>query len=148
MKNYIWIGIGLALIVVLFYFIAWNGDFSSFRYSRNLGCGTFSEQRTREICSSLERYSEYEWFGHAMVSAGYRVTFETARKTWCELDIRSEDRDLLEKISRNYHFDARIQNGFDYLLRILNGKERPDPKNQDIFYPGTSGYILEKGCAL
>lgn len=133
----------LALVVVFVFII---DGIKPFRYSKNLKCDSFAEQRDVQICQSIENGSEYTCCGHAIFSPGYRTTFETARRVWCDLKITSADRFLLERMSNSYQFDARLQNGGSFLLRILDGIEKPDPTQQDIFTPGTQDYILKNGC--
>jgi len=146
-KNIISASLFLVFSFTIFFFLV-AGDFESWRYSRNMHCDKLGEGRTLEICKSIEKWSEYSYYGHAMYSFGYRATPETARRVWCEVGITFADKPLLGKMAYDLNLDPRMQTGTSFLLSLLEGIENPtpDPARQDIFTPGAPGYVLEKGC--
>lgn len=116
MKKKVIFGVLFIVAVVLLWLVTW-GDFDEWRYSKNLHCMTFQNSRKVEICKSIEKYQEYEFFGHAMISAGYRANFTTAKKAWCELSITEPDLSLLKGMQ--IEGPMQLQNGSDMLLSML-----------------------------
>ncbi|HSE34619.1 MAG TPA: hypothetical protein VLB83_00720 [Candidatus Paceibacterota bacterium] len=144
-KKHLLIGVGVIFALVLGAMLL-VGDAKSFRYSKNLNCEQFADARESEVCRSAEKWQEYTCCGHAIFSPGYRTTFVTAKHAWCELAITASDRPLLDRMKNDYSLDPRLSNIADFLVRTLNGIERPEQESGSIFSPGASGYILEGGC--
>lgn len=88
---------------------------------------------------------EYEFFGHAIPSFGYKVTFNTLRNAWCELNIKQSDLAILKEISRLR--DWRVANGADDLLRLYYQVNNLDQEDKtSVFNPTNPSYILRDGC--
>lgn len=86
-------------------------------------CNQEATQRARAICHSLEQEMQWEWLGHAIVSPGYRVGFESVRKTYCRLPILAEDTATLVALATSHWGvgmrDVQIENGARWLLYLL-----------------------------
>jgi hypothetical protein len=117
-KRVIFIMIFLATIALLW--VVAFGDFAEWRYSKNLHCMTFQNSRKVEICKSIEKYQEYGLFGHATISAGYRSSFATARKAWCELTLTEADLTLLKDMQYDYSISPQLMNGSGMLYGLLD----------------------------
>ena len=105
--------------------------------SRNLKCDEEAKPRAQAICRALEREMQWELFGHAIVSPSFRVTFDSARKTYCRLPIRAEDTGtLVDMVLALGHRaggmrDVQIENGARWLLFLLGPsalKNFPSPE--------------------
>jgi hypothetical protein len=135
-------------------------------YSHDLGCADYTG-RAGEICRSLSREMQWEWLGHAIVSPGWRVTFQTMRQVYCKNAITTKDIPALKEMAGYEPFkmiDARLENGAVGLLTLL--RTRPETKAADIpdsafdahsgimyaigtnsiFNPQNPSYILRGGC--
>jgi hypothetical protein len=95
-------------------------------YTRNLSCDKRFAARELAICKALERELEWIWTGHAIISPGYRTTFESARRIFCSLPISARDtRSLVmiavsaERPSTMTFADAQLANGSRVLLNLL-----------------------------
>ena len=100
--------------------------FAASLYSRNPSCERWLEARTNEICKTLEREMEWTWTGHAILAPSFRVTFETARRTYCALPIAANDAATLvemvlalERKPDRTMSSAQIGNGGRFLLNLL-----------------------------
>lgn len=119
----------VAIVFLFLFWLLAFGDAEPWRYSKNLSCssklgnlktlfeysskneidGTITTRpitslekaRMSEICRTLEKHLEYEFFGHAIVSFGYRATFNTARKAWCEITPTQSDANVLKNMEMN-----------------------------------------------
>jgi hypothetical protein len=60
-------------------------------YTRNLSCDRWAAPREQEICKALAREMQSTWTGHAIISPGFRVTFETVKQVYCALSVSPED---------------------------------------------------------
>jgi hypothetical protein len=151
----------------LFWLLAF-GDAEPWRYSKNLSCssklednkifieyssktdiaGTITSHpitslekaRMLEICRTLEKHLEYKFFGHAIVSFGYRATFNTARKTWCELTPMQSDANVLKNMEMNGIDGAWM------LWNLLDSQTSSDPTQYGILNMRGSDSILKDGC--
>jgi hypothetical protein len=113
---------------------------------RQIDCSTFDSGRAGAICRALGDNLEFEWLGHAIIAPGYKASFETAGRVYCEQKIGADDLPALEKLLDSP--DWRIRNGADFLIRLLTGHDShgtPEPETS-IFNPGNPGYLLKDGC--
>jgi hypothetical protein len=148
----------VAIIILLTLFAFWgvvSGDLRDFRYSRNLLCDQISDTRESEICRSIERNQNYEFFGHAIISFGYQVSFDGARRAWCELNIQGTDEALLKRMSyKNYvdshsNSDMRLSDGATILSHLLDAQLHPNPDLypvNSIYSPQSPDYLLKVPC--
>ncbi len=84
--------------------------------------------------------------GHAMISPGWRVTWNALRRVYCDEKIGSADLPLLETLKRGS--DWRLRDGIDGLIRLAgsgNGLVHEDENS--IFNPSNPQYLLKNGCA-
>lgn len=157
----------VTVFLFLFWLLAF-GDTEPWRYSKNLSCSSKLESlnilfefppnneiggtitihpitslekaRMSEICSTLEKHLEYESFGHAIVSFGYRATFNTARKAWCELTPTQSDANVLKNMEMNGIDGAWM------LWNLLDSQTSLDPTQYGILNMRGSDSILKGGC--
>lgn len=113
------------IIIGLVWLVMW-GDFAEWRYSKDLHCDSFQNVRQTEICKSLEKYQEYTFTGHAIVSAGYRPTFTTATRAWCELSLTETDLQLLDKLQYELVGHNELSTGASMLFNMLDTKLNPE----------------------
>jgi hypothetical protein len=121
-------------------------NLAPWRYSRHMKCGELTEERARDICGSIERNLEYTWFGHAIISPGYRSTWKTVIAVWCEQQIKREDMNELHALSDAE--DWRLASASESLLRLLTGNDQygyPEAETS-IFNPSNPSYLLRDGC--
>ena len=132
--NYLFI---LVLLITPIYFArAEKGGFPD----RKLKCGDYISERAKVICRMFEAEMEWTWTGHAIISPGWRVTWETDRKVWCKAHIKDADTSVLTELSRSKDF--RLENGASAMLRLLHGERDPT----SIFNPENPSYLLRGGC--
>jgi len=66
---------------------------------------------------------EWTWTGHAIISPGYRVTWESLRRVFCSLHIDSRDtRGLVHLVvwyRKGEWNDSRLEDGATSLLKLL-----------------------------
>jgi hypothetical protein len=89
---------------------------------------------------------QFEWLGHAIIAPGYKVTFETVRRVYCEQEVSTDDLPALGQLMNAA--DWRIRNGGDFLIRLVTGHDpygTPEPETS-IFNPGNASYLLKDGC--
>jgi len=114
--------------------------------SRDLGCPGVPDERGRMICRRLQQEMEWTWTGHAILSPGWRVTFQSVRRTFCAAGISDRDISALEALQQTTR-DWRAQSGADFLLRLLrnsNGSAHEDVNS--IFNAANPSYLLSGGC--
>jgi hypothetical protein len=134
-------------------------------YSRNLHCDEFELVRTRTICHALEREMKWEWFGHAIISPGWRPTFKGAAHVFCALSVDVTDIPAIIPMtgwSRGEKKlpDWRLESGSQWLIFLL-GKRAAEylPSAEarkelelnisspaSIWNPSNSEYPLRNGC--
>jgi hypothetical protein len=68
-------------------------------YSRDLTCETQSIGRAQEICKSLESTLAWSWFGHAIISPGFRVDVGRVKNVFCDLPITAADTPILVELA-------------------------------------------------
>lgn len=140
-RRLIWLcGVAISATVAAGWIGAWVAR------DRQLDCREYGDSRAGEICRALTANMEYEWFGHAIIAPGYRVTFETARLVYCELKIAPADLPVLGELLQAE--DWRLQNGADFLIRLATGHDRHGTPEAEvsIFNPSHPEYILKEGC--
>jgi hypothetical protein len=150
MKKYLYTFLAATTILFLLWLIMW-GDFKEFRYSKNLHCEKLKNSREIEICKSIEKNQEYSLYGHSMFSAGYRSSFTTAKKSWCDLNLNKEDLDILNKIQYDLQLAPQLSSGAWFLYNLLNTKINPNSPEAinnkgSVYSPSSSDYILKDGC--
>ncbi len=134
-------------------------------YSRDLNCNEFELPRTKTICHALQREMNWTWFGHAIISPGWRPTFEGVTRVFCELSIDVADIPAIipmtgwSRETRNMG-DWRLESSSRWLIFLLGkravkyisfieAREELEQNLSDpasIWNPSNSGYPLRKGC--
>ena len=113
--------------------------------SRHLGCDQ-QPGRAQEICRRLEREMQWTWTGHAVISPGWRITFEGAARTYCAERVGPEDIEALQKLRRTTK-DWRAESGADFLIRLVESKNGSGGENiTSIFNAANPSFILKEGC--
>ena len=117
----------------------------SLRY-RDLKCAFIPDARAQVICRRLQQEMQWTWFGHAIVAPGWRVGFDSVRRTFCTEHIGLEDISAL-KVLRHSTRDWRAELGADFLIRLVrnNDGNGNEPVNS-IFNPQNPAFILKKPC--
>lgn len=136
------------VLLTLLWLVAW-GDFAEWRYSKNMHCEKMQNSREGEICKSIEKYQEYEFVGHAMISAGYRSSFATAKKAWCELSLTESDLMLLKEMQFDHRLPPQLVSGSEMLFSLLDAKLHPNPDLypvSGVYSPQSPGYLLKAPC--
>jgi hypothetical protein len=89
---------------------------------------------------------EWTWTGHAIISPGWRVTWNALRRLYCREKINRTDLTALETMKRDS--DWRLEDGADELIRLVGGSggASTEPENS-IFNPANPHYVLKDGCA-
>jgi len=114
--------------------------------SRDIGCASRPSEREKKICQTLSDSMEWTWMGHAIISPGWRVTWNALRRVYCREKISATDVVALESMKRGS--DWRLQDGADGLLRLVGSRSGPPYESENsIFNPTNSQYILKNGCA-
>ena len=114
--------------------------------SRDIGCANLSSVRGKEICLALSDSMEWTWMGHAIISPGWRVTWNALRRVYCREKMSVVDLIALETMKRGS--DWRLQDGADGLIRLVRSRSgAPYEPENSIFNPTNSQYILKNGCA-
>ena len=113
--------------------------------SRDIGCAKVAPERGKEICNALSDSMEWTWTGHAIVSPGWRVTWNSLRRVYCRAGISIQDLAVLESMRSNS--DGRLHDGVDELIRLTGSSSgRADEPENSIFNPRNALYILKGGC--
>ena len=113
--------------------------------SRDIGCANVSPGRGTEICQALSDEMEWTWMGHAIISPGWRVTWNGLRRVYCREKMRAADLTVLETLKTGS--DWRLQDGAEGLIRLVGSLS--DPSNEpetSIFNPTNPHYLLKNGC--
>src|SRR5579871_5350219 len=118
-------------------------------FSRNIGCAQITGAREREICKSVSDALEWEWFGHAIIAPGWRVTYQTARDAYCKIHIVAADLPLLDGLkNKPVNGDWRLATGSGYLARILKSTDGTGNEPAwSVFSTDNPRYILKGGCS-
>ena len=111
--------------------------------SRDLGCDQ-QFGRAQKICRRLEREMQWTWMGHAVISPGWRVTFESVARTCCAERVGPEDIPALQ-ILRQKTKDWRAESGADSLIRLVQNRDGGE-NITSIFNPANPSFILKEGC--
>lgn len=114
--------------------------------SRDIDCAKVALGRARSICQALSESMEWTWMGHAIISPGWRVTWNALRRVYCRERINAADLPTLEHLKQRS--DWRLQDGADALIRMVHGAsgQAYEPENS-LFNPANPQYILKGGCA-
>jgi hypothetical protein len=114
--------------------------------SRDIGCADIGTEREKNICQALSDSMEWTWMGHAILSPGWRVTWDTVRRAYCRENMSVADLSALESLRKGP--DWRLQEGAGDLIRLIgsSGGRAGEPENS-IFNPANPQYILKDGCA-
>jgi hypothetical protein len=140
-RRFIWLaGIGAALVVLVGWAGLWMAD------DREADCGAYGIKRAGAICRALSDNMQFEWQGHAIIAPGYKVTFETVRRVYCQQKVNADDLRFLEQLLDSS--DWRTQNGADFLIRLITGHDRYGAPEDisSVFNPGNPAYLLKEGC--
>lgn len=122
-------------------------EFKSSMISRDLGCARLEAGRAQNICIALSTHMEWTWLGHAIISPGWRVTWNTVAKVYCELKITNDDMEELKALKTNAR-DWRLEGGTDSLIKILKNQDgKGDEGETSIFNPKNPSYILKDKCS-
>ena len=113
--------------------------------SRDIGCANVAPGRAKTICQALSESMEWTWMGHAIISPGWRVTWNAVRQVYCRERINAADLPALEHLKQGS--DWRLQDGADGLIRLIGSPSgrSTEPENS-IFNPANPQYILKGGC--
>ncbi len=132
----------LGLMLVLFVLVFTRSPLRG----HELACAAFASPHEQKVCKTLSDTMEWEWFGHAIVAPGWRVTWNSVRLTFCDLKLSSSDLLALEAMDRvllsSPAADWRLAFGVSGLIRLL----RPESDPASIFNPDNPSYILKDGC--
>ena len=85
--------------------------------SRDLGCANMEPKRARETCRALSETLAWTWLGHAVITPGWRVTWNGLRRVYCGEQVSEADVPALEAMTRAS--DWRLQSGAGNLLRLV-----------------------------
>jgi hypothetical protein len=113
--------------------------------SRDIGCSHVAPGRGNQICQALSDSMEWTWLGHAIISPGWRVTWDALRRVYCRGKIGTADLKTLETLKTSS--DWRLQDGAEDLIRLVNSVSGTayEPETS-IFNPANSLYLLRNGC--
>ena len=81
--------------------------------------------------------------GHAIISPGWRVTWNALRRVYCREQISTADLPVLETLKIGS--DWRLEDGASDLIRLVGSSRANEPDNS-IFNPTNPHYILKDGC--
>jgi hypothetical protein len=109
--------------------------------SRDIGCAKASTSRGAEICKALSDSMEWTWMGHAIISPGWRITWDGLRRVYCREKIAAADLKTLEEL--RVSSDWRLQDSAADLMRLASPAGEPE---NSIFNPTNSKYVLRGGC--
>jgi hypothetical protein len=134
-------------------------------HSGNLNCDGFELARTRTICHALEREMKWEWFGHAVISPGWRPTFKGVTHVFCTLPIDVTDIPAIIPMTGwspkgGKIMDWRLENGSQWLIFLLGKRalkylpsdemrkelEQAISNTTSIWNPSNPEYPLRNGC--
>lgn len=148
MKTKVIFAVIFAAAIALLWLVAW-GDFAEWRYSKNLHCMTYQNARRVEICRSIEKYQEYGFFGHAIISAGYRPSFTTVKKAWCELSLTEADLKLLKDMQYDYSLSPQLMDGSGMLYSLLNANLNQGSNLYigSVYDTSSPDYLIKDGCS-
>lgn len=114
--------------------------------SRDLGCSNVAPGREQEICRSISDSMQWTWFGHAIISPGWRPTFDSIRDVYCRRQVTTADLPVLESLRQGMP-DWRRESAAENLQRILKNLDgSADEPENSIFHPKNPSYILRNGC--
>jgi hypothetical protein len=113
--------------------------------SRDLGCADVQDVRASRICRTVAGAMEWTWFGHAIVSPGWRPTWHALRHVTCAEQIGSEDRAALTRLAKAR--DWRLEYAAENLLRLLDEREaRESGSDNSVVNPATDNHVLHWRC--
>src|ERR1700686_846836 len=72
--------------------------------SKDIGCADVPSGRGSEICHALSDSMEWTWMGHAVISPGWRVTWNALRRVYCRENIGAADVTTLENLKLSSDF--------------------------------------------
>jgi hypothetical protein len=114
--------------------------------SRDIGCANAQPGRSREICRALSDSMEWTWMGHAIISPGWRITWDGLARVWCAKHIPDADLPVLESL-RHVSRDWRLESAADDLIHIAEARAgRVNLDGNSVFNPNNPSYILKGGC--
>src|SRR4051794_4887888 len=82
---------------------------ASYASSLDTECTKLNVPREKDLCQALASSMEWTWFGHAVLSPGWRMTFRGMRNVYCKQKITSADIPQLEHLRLSK--DWRLQVG-------------------------------------
>jgi len=138
---------GILIIAGLFSLIVYGLWPQGNMGSPNLQCASILDARAQIICRRLEQEMQWTWMGHAIISPGWRVSFESVRRTYCAEKIGPKDIASLDALRQSTK-DWRAESGAEFLLRLVRNKDGGG--NEDItsiFNPANPYFILKNGCS-
>jgi len=113
--------------------------------SRDLGCGDVQDVRAAQICRTVAAAMEWTWFGHAIISPGWRPTWHALRQVYCAEQIGGNDRTALTGLAKAR--DWRLEYAADNLLRLLDEREeRERDSDNAAVNPTNDDYVLRWRC--
>ncbi|TAL40140.1 MAG: hypothetical protein EPN97_00840 [Alphaproteobacteria bacterium] len=132
----------LTALLALAAALCWPGDYMM---SKDIGCAKASNARGKEICAALSESMEWTWMGHAIVSPGWRVTWEGLRETYCKAHVTAADIPALKELAKAT--DWRLESGAGNLITLIENAsgKGAEPENS-VFHPKNEQYVLKGGC--
>lgn len=130
-------------MVVIVLAMVWPGKRT---ISRDIGCVNVTPGRAGDICQALSKSMEWTWMRHAIISPGWRVTWNALRQVYCHEGITAADLPVLEHLK--LASDWRLQDGADGLIRLIGSANGQHAElGNSIFNPANPQYILKERCA-
>jgi hypothetical protein len=113
--------------------------------SRDIGCAKVTSERGKELCQAVSDSMEWTWTGHAIISPGWRVTWDGVGRVYCREKISDADIAVLESMKQGS--DWRLQDSADDLRRLVSNRSGKASEDENsIFNPKNPHYILKDGC--
>jgi hypothetical protein len=117
-------------------------------YSRDIGCKKVTNARGKEICQAIADNMEWTWMGHAIISPGWRLTWDGLRKVYCSKHIIPADLPALQSLQKSgMAGDWRLESSAGELISLVkNADGKGDEPENSLFNPKNPQYILKGGC--
>jgi len=132
----------ILIAVVLLSFIAYGLWPEGHMGSRHLQCASITNDRAQVICRRLEDEMQWTWMGHAIISPGWRISFDGVAHVYCTENIGPSDFAALDVLKQRAK-DWRAESGADMLLRLARGQDEP---STSLFNPSNPSFVLKDGC--
>lgn len=88
--------------------------------------------------------------GHAIVSPGWRMTWDGVREVYCRARVAPSDLNALQGLARTAHGaygDWRLEDGAESLVRLVRAENGTDTEPENSLFNRTNpSYLLKGGC--